>query len=82
MLQKCPLIPVKARKRGYLKSITLRAIFRKHSTGMNRSIGIISGVSESSIQMVNALDLTISGCQLFRLSTISAGYNCSNTELY
>ena len=38
-----------------------RHFFRKHSTGMNHSIRIISRVAESSIQIVNALHLTIGG---------------------
>ena len=72
-----PGIPVKARRREYLKIYYL--FLRKRSTGVNRSIWIIPGITENSIQMVSALVLTTSGWPLCRLPAISAGYNCSNT---
>ena len=79
MLQKFAGIPVKARRREYLKIYYL--FLRKHSTGVNRSIWIIQAITENSIQMVSALDLTTSGWPLCRLPAISAGYNCSNTYM-
>ena len=49
----------KSEKKGIPQTYYL--FFQKHSTGMNRSIRIISGVAKSSIQMASALDLAISG---------------------
>ena len=68
MLQKFPGISVKARRRQCLKRYYL--FLRKHSTGINRSILIISGITENSIQMVSALDLTTSGWPLCRLPIV------------
>ena len=68
MLQKFPGIPVKARRREYLKRYYL--FLWKHSTGMNSSIRIIPGITKNSIQMVSALDLTTSGWPLCRLPIV------------
>ena len=55
MVQKFPGILVKERKRECLER--LLPFFRKHSTGMNRSISILPGITENSIQMVSTQGL-------------------------